>query len=340
MKFGNPEYFFLWLLLPLFIGFFIWAYQRKKATLQRFAAMSLIGKLTPSTNRTIQVIKWTLFCIFFFFLVIALVRPRFGVKMEMVERKGIDIMVALDISESMYAEDITPNRIERAKHELSKLIDMLKGDRIGLVVFAGESYVQCPLTLDYGAAKMFLEAVKPGWVSVQGTLLSDAIRKSTEAFRSKTNKHKVLVLITDGEDHEGNAVQAAKEAAEKGVIIYTIGVGSESGVPIPMSKGNGNIVYKKDKSGNIVLTKLNTAVLDEIANVSKGTFFHAGTDLDFSRIMSEIAKMEKKDFGARNLAMYEERYQIFLFIAILLILFEFFIPERIKRKEVWKGRFE
>lgn len=340
MKFGNPEYLLLWLALPLFIGFFIWAFQRKKAALHRFAAADLIQKLTPGAGLARQVVKWTLFCVFFFLLVLALVRPRFGLKMEMVERKGIDIMVALDISQSMLAEDIAPNRIDRAKHEISKLIDMLKGDRIGLVVFAGESFVQCPLTLDYGAAKMFLDNVSTGWVQVQGTQIGDAIKQSTEAFRSKTNKHKVLIIITDGEDHEGNAVEAARAAAKEGAVIYTIGLGSESGVPIPLNKGNGNVIYKKDKNGNLVLTKLNTKILEEIAHEGNGRFFHAGTDLDFSKIMAEIAKMEKQDLGSKNITTYEEQYQIFLFMALILIILEFFIPERSRKKEIWKGRFE
>jgi Ca-activated chloride channel family protein len=340
MKFGNPEYFFLWLALPLLIGFFIWAYQRKKSALQRFASLDLVHKLTPSAGLGRQVTKWTTFCLFFVFLVLALVRPRFGLKMEMVERKGIDIMVALDISQSMLAEDITPNRVERAKHEIAKLIDMLKGDRIGLVIFAGESYVQCPLTLDYGAAKMFLDAVSPGWVQVQGTQIGDAIKQSIDAFKTKGNKHKVLIIITDGEDHQGSALEAARAATEEGAVIYTIGLGSESGVPIPISKGNGNIVYKKDKDGNLVLTKLNTQILEQIAHEGKGKFFHAGTDLDLSRILSEIAKLEKQDFGKQSINTYEEQYQLFLLIALLLLILEFLLPERSNKKNEWKGRFE
>ncbi|NLE00246.1 MAG: VWA domain-containing protein [Fibrobacter sp.] len=340
MRFGNPQFFFLWLALPLLIGFFIWAYMRKKAALKRFASLDLISKLTPGSGLSRQVVKWVLFCLFYFFLVIALVRPRFGVKMEMVERKGIDIIVALDISQSMLAEDIAPNRIQRAKFELSKFIDKLKGDRIGLVVFAGESFVQCPLTLDYGAAKMFLDAVSPGWVDLQGTALADAIKQSTEAFRSKTKKHKVLILFSDGEDHGADATSAAKAAAEEGVVIYTVGVGSESGAPIPLSKGNGTIIYKKDKSGNLVMTKHNPLALVKIAEQGKGKYFHAGTDADFSRIITEIAQMEKRDLGANKMSTFEERYQIFLFIALLLLIAEFFIPERVKSKKQWKGRFE
>ena len=340
MKFGNPEYFLFWLLLPVIIGFFIWAYQRRKAALARFAALELIAKLTPSSDLSRQVVKWTMFCLFFSLLVIALVRPRFGVKMEMVQRKGIDLIVALDISESMLAEDITPNRIDLAKHEVAKLIDLLKGDRIGLVVFAGESFVQCPLTLDYGAAKMFLDAVTTGWVERQGTALAEAIASATEAFRSQSRKHKVLVLISDGEDQEGDAAAAAKKAADEGIIIYTIGVGSESGVPIPMKKSGGNVVYKKDRSGNLVMTRLNSVMLEKIAIEGKGHYFHAGSNLELSRIIGEIASMEKKDLGASKITTYEERYQIPLLLALLLLLIEFFIPERIRRKKEWKGRFE
>jgi len=340
MRIGNPEFFLLLLLIPLLIGFFMWAWQRKQAALRRFAAMKLIGKLAPSAGLSRQVIKWTIFCTALFFMIIALVRPKFGIKMEMIERKGVDVIVALDISESMLAQDITPSRIDRAKHEIAKLIDLLKGDRIGILVFAGESFVQCPLTLDYGAAKMFLDAVGVGWVQVQGTALGDAIRQATEAFRSKSKKHKVLIILSDGEDHQGSAIDEAKKAADEGVIIYTVGIGSENGVPIPMSRGTGDIVYKKDRNGNLVMTKLNPDILDRIARESKGRYFSAVSDIDLSRIYSEISKLEKKDLGSKEMEMYEERYQIFLLIALLLLILEFLIPERIRRKHEWKGRFE
>ncbi|MBN1130357.1 MAG: VWA domain-containing protein [Chitinispirillaceae bacterium] len=340
MHFGNPELFFLLLLLPLFIGFYIGTWHRRKTALERFAQAGLIEKLTSGFSFPRQVVKWTLFVAFFFFLVLALVRPRFGVKMEVFERRGIDLMVALDISESMLAEDIAPNRIDRARHEIGKLFDLLKGDRVGLIVFAGESFVQCPLTLDYGAAKMFLGAISTGWVQIQGTALADAIKQATAAFRSKERKYKVLVLISDGEDHEGNAIEAAKEAATEGVIIYTVGMGSESGVPIPLSKGGGNVVYKKDRNDNLVMTRLDPVTLEKIAIEGRGRYFHAGTDLDLTRIISEIEKMEKKELGSSRLNMYEERYQIFLFIAVILLLVEFFIPQRVRRTEEWKGRFE
>ncbi len=340
MRFGSPIYFWLYLLIPVLIGFFIWAYQHKQRALARFASLVLIKKLTPDTGLNRQVTKWILFLLFFFFLTLALVRPQFGVKMEMMERRGVDVIIAFDISKSMLAEDIAPNRIDRAKHEISKFIDLLKGDRIGLVVFAGESFVQCPLTLDYGAAKMFLDVVTTEWIQIQGTSLADAIRQSTKAFRTKSKKHKVLIVISDGEDHEGEAIDAAKDAAKEGVRIYTVGIGSESGVPIPLKKQSGNIIYKKNKNGDLVMTRLNSIILEKLALEAKGKYFHAGTNLDLTLIYSEIAKMEKKDLGMNKLAVYEERYQIFLLIALFFLILEFIIPERIKRKKVWKGRFE
>ncbi len=337
MKFGDPHFFWLYLAIPVLIGFFIWAYQRRQAMLKRFASLSLVPRLTSSSGLPRQVVRWTMFLLFFFFVVFALARPRFGVKMEMIERKGVDIVVGLDISRSMLAEDITPNRLKRAKHEIGKFIDLLKGDRIGLIVFAGESFVQCPLTLDYGAAKMFLDAVSTGWVQVQGTALEDAIGHASRAFRSKSQKSKVLILLTDGESHEGDAIRAARDAVEEGVKIYTIGIGSEKGVPIPVRKGGGNVVYKKDNAGNLVLTRLDQEILERIAIEGKGKYFHAGTDLNLTRIYEEIMEMEKGDLGLNRMSVYEERYQFFLLLALVFLLIEFFIPERTRKRKKADG---
>jgi Ca-activated chloride channel family protein len=340
IKFGSPHFFWLLLALPLLIGFFIWAWQQKQSALRRFAAVEILSRLTPESGLNRWVIKSTFILAFFIFMVGALVRPQFGLKMQEIERKGIDVMVALDVSESMLAEDIAPNRLDRAKHEIAKFIDLIKGDRIGIVVFAGQSYIQCPLTLDYGAAKMFLDVVTTDWIQLQGTALGEAIKQSVAAFRSQDKKHRVLILLSDGEDHEGDPVAAAKQAADEGVKIYTVGIGSESGVPIPMQRSGGNVVYKKDNGGNLVMTKLNPQILEELAHYGGGKYFNAGTSLDLSQIYNEIAAMEKKDLGMSKLALYEERYQILLLIALLLLAGEFLIPERVKHKEEWRGRFE
>lgn len=340
MRFATPQFFLLFLAIPVLIGFFIWAFQRKRAALQRFASLSMVRRLTPEVSGTKQVWKFVFFLFFLCFAVFALVRPQFGVKMEMIERKGVDIIVALDISRSMLAEDIAPNRLDRAKHEIAKFIDLLKGDRIGLIVFAGESFLQCPLTLDYGAAKMFLDVVDTDWIQVQGTALSQAIKQASESFQSKQKKHKVLVILSDGEDHEGDAVKAAKEAAREGVKIYTVGIGSENGVPIPVRKSGSSLIYKKNKDGNLVMSKLDPLVLEKISLEGNGKYFHAGTNLDLAHIYNEIYAMEKKDLGMNKVAIYEERYQIFLLIALLFLTAEFLISERTRKRKTWRGRFE
>ncbi len=339
MRFGSPEYFWALFCLPLVVAFLLWSHQARQQALRRFADAAVVRRLAPGADFGRLVLKWVLFLVALFVLALALVRPRFGVRMEMVERKGVDIMIALDVSRSMLAQDIAPNRLDRAKHEIGKFIDLLRGDRVGIIVFAGESYVQCPLTLDYGAARMFLDAVTTEWIQLQGTAIAQAIDQSVEAFRSESRKHKVMVILSDGEDNEGGAVEAAKRAAQKGVRIYTLGIGSESGVPIPVGKGSGSVVYKKDRDGNLVMTRLNPEVLDRVAREGGGTYMHAGLDLDLSRVATEIAQMEKKDLGANRMSVYEERYQYFLAVAIMLLCVEFFVSERVRRRREWKGRF-
>jgi Ca-activated chloride channel family protein len=340
MQFGSPSFFWLFFCIPVLIGLFILVHQQKQAALKRFASLQLMKRLTPEGIARRQVVKWVFFLMFVLCAVLALVRPRFGVKMEMVERRGVDVIVALDISKSMLAEDIAPNRLDRAKFEIARFIDLCKGDRVGLVVFAGESYVQCPLTLDYGAAKMFLNVVTTDWVQVPGTAIADAITQSAEAFKSQKNKSKVLIVLSDGEDQEGNAEEAAHKAAEQGIKIYTVGVGSENGVPIPLGSGKANITYKKDKSDNLVMTRLNSMMLEKIAMEGKGKYFHAGTNLDMASIYQEIAKMEKNELGTDRMNIFEEQYQWFLALAILFLLLEFFIPEVSAAKQEWKGRIE
>lgn len=340
MQFGSPSFFWLFFCVPALIGLFIFVHQRKQSALKRFASLHLMKRLMPEGIVQRQVVKWALFLLFVLFAILALVRPRFGVKMEMIERKGVDVIIALDISKSMLAEDIAPSRLERAKYEIGRFIDLCKGDRVGLVVFAGESFVQCPLTLDYGSAKMFLNVVTTDWVQVPGTAVADAITQSAEAFKSQKNKSKVLIILSDGEDQEGDAEEASRKAAAQGIKIYTVGVGSVSGVPIPLNGGKGNITYKKDKDGNLVMTRLNSMMLEKIAMEGKGKYFHAGTNLDMASIYQEIAKMEKNELGSDRMNIFEEQYQWFLALALFFLLLEFFIPDVKASKQEWKGRIE
>jgi len=338
MRFGSPTYFWLMLCIPLLVGIFILAHQWKQAALSRFASLALMKRLTPEKILQRQVVRWVLFLAFVFFAVLALTRPRFGVKMEMVERKGVDIIVALDISKSMLAEDVAPDRLDRAKFETEKFIDLLKGDRVGIIVFAGESFVQCPLTLDYGAAKMFLDAVNTDWVQTPGTAIADAINQAIDAFKTQKNKSKVLVLLSDGEDHTGDVEVTAQKAAQQGIKIYTVGIGSESGVPIPVGKGKGNVAYKKDAEGNLVMTRLNSLMLEKIAMEGHGKYFHAGTTLDMPGIYREISKMEKNELGADRMNVFEEQYQWFLAIALLFLFLESAVPPVARSMQEWKGR--
>jgi Ca-activated chloride channel homolog len=338
MRFGSPAWLWLLVCIPAFIGLFIYAYQRNRRILHCFAAQPMMQRLAPQELLPLRIVKWTLFLLFFICAVIALARPQFGVKMQLVERRGTDIMVAMDVSQSMLAEDVAPNRLERAKYEVGRFADMLKGDRLGLIIFAGESFVQCPLTTDYGAINMFLQSISTDWIESQGTAIGAAINQARESFKGKPGKSHVLIIISDGEDHDGDAVEAAKMAAAENIKIYTIGVGSASGVPIPIGQNSGSMVYKKDKDGNLVMTKMDPAMLQEIADAGNGAFFDAGTSLDLIRIYGDIDKLEKNKLGTDELNLYEEQYQLFVILALFFILLEFVIPDRGRMPDSTKGQ--
>ncbi len=322
----------LWGVL-LLIVFFVLVYRHKKALLQRFGHLELIQRILPGYDKRRVIWKHILFVAAYLFLVIALADPQIGTKLEQVKRKGVDIIIALDVSNSMKAEDIKPNRLEKAKHEIAKFIDLLKGDRIGLIAFAGMAHLVCPLTLDYGAAKLFLQMMDTDLIPVQGTAIGDAIKVARKAFVQKERKHKVLILITDGEDHEGNPVKEAKEAAKEGIVIYTIGIGSPQGVPIPVYDKNGNEVgFMKDRNGNVVTTKLDMTTLQKIAFVTNGKYYIATSgQSELEKIYNEINKMEKKELSARRFSQYEDRYQIFALLGLICILLEFFLPVRTRK---------
>ncbi|MDR0303967.1 MAG: VWA domain-containing protein [Chitinispirillales bacterium] len=338
MCFGSPDFLWAYSLIPFFILLYILFSAMRSNFYRKFGETEVVYRLFPKEYFNFRPLKATIFIFAFSLLIFALARPRFGVKTEMVERKGIDIFIALDISKSMLAQDIAPNRITRAKYEISKLLDMFSGDRIGLIVFAGTSFTQMPLTLDYGAAKMFLESVNTDWISSQGTDLSGAIELARKSF-VKSGVSKVLLIISDGEENQGDAVKSAKLAAQDGIIVHCVGVGSESGSPIPEQKNGNSVVYKKEKNGNIVLTRLNSKTLEEIAIAANGKYFFAGIDLNLQEIYKEISDMKKNDFGTAKQARFNEQYQLFLFIALILFLLEYFLPDAIVKKNEWTGRF-
>lgn len=341
MLYRDPHLLFLLFLTPLLLLFYALAFRGKKKMLHAFGEEALIAKLTSATASGRQAWKAGLLVAAFVLIVIALSRPLWGTRLSLLPRKGVDIVIALDASVSMLAEDISPSRIKRARYEIARFVDRIKGDRVGLVGFAGDAFVPCPLTTDYGAFKMQLEVLDPASISAQGTAISRALSRGTSLFNQKETKYKVLVLITDGEDNLEDPVDEAKKAAAEGVIIYALGIGTRGGVPIPVAKQAGGVVYKKDGAGNTVLTSLNEEMLDRVASAAGGKYFHStGAGLELDRIYAEIEKMEKKELQAEEFDRYNEQFMWPLAAALLLLILEYFTSSRRKRKLTWDGRFE
>jgi len=334
IKFANIQYLWTFItILILILSVFIY-YRMNKIYLKRFSNSDTLKRIIDGEGIKRRKIKDVLIICGIFFLIIALIGPQIGTKLQLVKRKGVDIVICFDTSLSMKAEDVTPNRLVRAKYEVSKLIDKLKGDRVGLVAFAGISYPVCPLTLDYSAAKLFLDLIDTDIIGVQGTAIAEALNTAFNIFdKSKESggtKSKVVILISDGEDHEGDIEKSIEQARNNNVIVYTVGVGSYSGAPIPIYDKHGNKTgFKKDKDGKIVITHLSDAVLKKIAVETGGKYYHLGTEATvFNNIYDDIFKLDKKELWTHEYSGFKHRYQIFLIIGLLLILSEFFILEK------------
>lgn len=334
VKFSHPGYLWIFMLLAALIAILISYCIRRKNDLQLLAGRELSSKLLDDFNPGMRRLKENLLIFGLFFLMIALIGPKVGKKLIEIKRRGIDVILALDTSVSMRAEDIKPNRLERAKYEAGKFINQLQGDRIGLVTFAGTSYLQCPLTLDYSAAKLFLDAVDTGVIGTQGTAIADAIQTSIKAFQSKDKKHKALILISDGEDHEGDIEQVLEQAEDGGIVIFTIGVGTVTGVPIPIPSPDGSgTEFKKDRSDRVVITALEETYLRKIASSTNGKYYNLNISPDaFGKIYKEIMQMEKKDIRSHEYSDYQERYQVFLSIGLILLISKILLPEKIHRR--------
>jgi Ca-activated chloride channel family protein len=304
--------------------------QRKR--LEKFVSRALRPQLTEDYSRKKAVLRSFLLVGFYLFGILSLARPQWGAKMETVRRHGVDIVVALDTSYSMNAEDVAPSRLEKGKNEIRSLIEKLKGDRIGVVSFAGTAVVHCPLTLDYGAAKLFLDVINTEIIPEPGTALATAIETATSAFSAKERKYKVLIIFTDGEDLEGEVEAAVKKAKEAGVIIYTIGVGTSEGTPIPVRDEKGDIVeYRKDERGQVVVSRLDEASLARIALETGGRYYISSTaEVELDAIYDEVSKLEKKELESRFFQNYEDRFQYPLAMAILCLVIETWIGDRRK----------
>jgi len=328
MSFSNPWLLhFLWF-VPLTALLLIISARRKRRAMERFADPHLLGRLTGETNRARAILRSACLLAGLLLLILALAGPRWGSHYQEVAQKGVDIMIALDVSRSMLVQDVEPNRLERAKREISDFIRVVQGDRAGLTAFAGAAYTQCPLTLDYGALTMFLTALAPDMAPTQGTDLAAAIETAASSFDAAAGTDKVILLITDGEDNEGRGLKAAREAAKKGIKIFVFGIGDPSGGPVPEADGGG---FKKDKEGRLLLSKLNEEGLKEIAAATGGVYVRSmAGDLDLDILYFEGIKQrtEAAELKAGKIKVYEERFPLFVLTAWTMLLLEGLIRER------------
>jgi len=327
-RFAHIEYFYLLALILVFVVLAIWLFIWRKRALQRYGQLSVISQLLPDISNAKLTLKFILMMVTWGLLVFVLAGPQTGSKLENVQRKGIDLIIALDVSNSMLAQDIKPNRLARAKQSISRLIDKLEGDRIGVIVFAGKAYTQLPITTDYAAAKMFVSTINPGMIPTQGTAIGDAIDLAIKSF-GESKKNKALIIISDGEDHEGNVLEQAELAASSGITIYTIGMGLVEGGPIPVYNGDKLVGFKKDKEGNAIVSKLDETLLQQIATIGKGMYVRAtNSETGLNRIFDDINEIQKSEIESKQFADYENQFQYFLAFALILMILDLFIFEK------------
>ena len=331
-RFETPEYLYLLLLLPVFaLAHYMWAY-RKRRNLRRYGDPELLKPLMKDVSPLRTELKFWFLQLSIMFLVIALARPQYGTRVDTRKRSGIEAIIAMDISNSMLAEDVRPNRLEKAKMMVSNLVDNMTDDKIGLIVYAGQAYVQLPITSDYVSAKMFLNSISTGSVPVQGTAIGDAISTAMRSFSAQSEKSRAIIVITDGENHEDDPVEAARVAAESGARVFTIGVGSPEGKPIPM---DGELL--KDKDGNIVVTRLDEGVLQEVAAAGNGAYVRAGNnEFGLNPIIEDIRKMEDEKYSSVVFEEYDEQFMYFLAIALLFFVIEMLIGDRKSKRHLFR----
>ncbi|MBO4757097.1 MAG: VWA domain-containing protein [Bacteroidales bacterium] len=329
--FAQYKYLLLLLLVPVILIAHAVKMRMRRKRIERFGDAALVEELMPSWSVAKGWLRTVLYSLAFFLFVIGLARPQIGAKLSEHEAKGAEIMICLDVSNSMLAEDYSPNRLERAKLAISRIVDRLQEDRIGLIVFAGSSFVQLPITTDYVSAKMFLNSIDTGSVPIQGTAIGDAVLTAARSFSEQSEKSRAIIVITDGENHEDDPVDAARQVAEMGIKVYTIGVGSLRGQPIPK---DGQLM--KDSEGNIVVSRLDEGTLQQMAEAGNGAYVHAGNEeFGLNPIIDDIRKMEAEKFNSVVFEEYDEQYMYFFAAALALFVIEMLIGERRMRKKLF-----
>lgn len=328
-RFANPEFLYLLFILPVLLAVYVYAYLQKRKAIKRLGNPEILSQLMPEVSPKRQFLKFWFIFGAFAAIIFVIAGPQFGSKLETVKRQGVEIMVCLDVSNSMLAEDVSPNRLEKSKQMLSKLTDGFTDDKVGLIVFAGDAFTQLPITSDYISAKMFLTSINPSMVSAQGTSIGAAINLAARSFTPNETSDKTIVLITDGENHEDDAIGAASAAAEKGIHVNIVGIGLPKGGPIPL-QGTNN--YMKDKDGNVVITMLNEQMCQEIAAAGKGMYVRAdNTNSALKALQKEIDKMKKTELDSKVYSEYDEQFQLVAWIALFLLIVELLIFDRKNR---------
>ena len=333
-RFAHPGLLYLLIVIPLLIVFFVMMARKKKKAIAEFGNPELLEPLMPLLSFRREAWKFVMLMLALVFVIIGVAGPQFGSKLQQVKKKGVELMIALDVSNSMMAQDIKPSRLEKAKMAIARMVEKLSNDKVGLIVFAGDAYVQLPITTDYSSAKLFLSNISTDVVPIQGTAIGSAIDLAAKSFTPETETSKAIIVITDGENHQDDAVAAAKRAREKGITVHTIGMGLEQGAPIPEKGHPGQ--FMKDGSGNIVVSKLDEKTLKEIAKSGEGLYVRArNTEVGLTQLLDEVNRMEKTLLEERIYTDYAEKYQYFLLVGVFFIFVEFMILGR-KNKHFMK----
>ena len=326
-RFANPDFLYLLLILPLLVALFLYSNYRRRQKIQKYGDPTMLEALMPNVSKHRPDLKFWLTFSALALIILMLARPQFGSKMETVKRSGVEAVIALDISNSMLAEDVIPNRLEKSKKLISRLVDTFNNDKVGMIVFAGEAFTQLPITSDYISAKMFLESIDPSLITTQGTDISAAIRLAMKSFTPNEGVGRAIIVITDGENHEGGALEAAKEATEKGMQVFIVGVGSPEGTPIPTERGSNN--FRKDKDGNVIVTRLNEQMCQEIAKAGNGLYIRVDNSNAAEKILNnEIAKLAKTDVESQVFTEFDEQFQALAWLILIILIIEMLILER------------
>jgi Ca-activated chloride channel family protein len=324
-RFEEPAYLYLLILVPALVLFYIYSNYRRRKALRSYGDPALLEQLMPAVSKHRPDVKFGIMMLAVALFAVLLARPQFGSKLETVKRQGVEVIIALDVSNSMLAEDVQPSRLEKAKRIISKLVDDMENDKVGMIIFAGDAYTQLPITSDYISAKMFLETISPSLISKQGTAIGAAIDLATRSFTPEEGVGKSIIVITDGENHEGGAEEAAKAAASKGIQVNVLGVGLPDGAPIPVE---GSSDYRRDREGNVVVTRLNEAMCQEIAKDGKGIYVRVDNSNSAQKaIEKEIGKLAKADVETKVYTEFNEQFQSVAWIILILLFAELLILE-------------